>query len=100
MSNSFAIASSGLHAAQQRLDATAHNVANLGTEDAQRLRVEQVENPVTGGVQATTQREPQPGIRVEQEMVNAMEATYAFKAGLKMIQTQNSAIGSLLNERA
>ncbi len=46
-------AMSGFRAAATRLSNTAHNIANVNTEDAQRLRTEQVAVP-SGGTEAVT----------------------------------------------
>lgn len=100
MSNTFAIASSGLHAAQQRLNASAHNIANLGTDGMHRLRVDQTEAPATGGVLATTEREPEPGVSLQQEMLAQHDVTYSFQANLKTIKAQDALLGTLLDEHA
>lgn len=101
MSSITAIASSGLRAAQQRLDASAHNIANLQTPGMRPLRVEQAENAMPpGGVGTSVQRTPQSGVALEQEVVDQMSATYAFKANLRTLQTQDRMLGALLNERA
>ncbi len=101
MSSVFSIAQSGLQAAQQRLDASAHNIANTNTPGMRRLRVEQAENAVPpGGVNASVQREPQTGVALEQEVVEQMSATYAFKANLQTLKTHDRMLGALLNERA
>ncbi|WP_042422355.1 flagellar basal body rod protein FlgC [Comamonas granuli] len=101
MSSITAIASSGLRAAQQRLDASAHNIANAQTPGMRPLRVEQAEAATPpGGVRTSVQRASQPGVALEQEMVDQMSATYAFKANLRTLQTQDRMLGALLNEQA
>ena len=99
MSSISAIANSGLQAAQNRLGASAHNIANLNTPGFQRLRTEQAAVPGAGGVAATTQREPQ-GAALEQEVVEQMSATYAFKANLQVLKAEDRMMGSLLDVRA
>jgi flagellar hook protein FlgE len=99
MSSISAIANSGLQAAQNRLGASAHNIANLNTPAFQRLRTEQVAVASPGGVMATAQREPQ-GAALEQEVVEQMSATYAFKANLQVLKAEDRMMGSLLDVRA
>lgn len=100
MASLTSIASSGLQAAQLRLDASAHNVANMNTPGFRRHAVSQEAVPDSAGVRATVQRQPQEGVALEQEAVEQMSATYAFKANLQAIKTQDEMMGSLLNVRA
>lgn len=95
---------SGLQAAQLRLDAAANNVANAQTPGYRRETVAQQSAP-GGGVQAQLQRAPQPGAAleqdvVEQDVVEQLAATYAFKANLRTLQTQQHTLGALLDTRA
>lgn len=90
---------SGLQAAQLRLDAAAHNVANAQTPGYRRETVAQQSAP-GGGVQAQLQRAPQPGAALEQDVVEQLAATYAFKANLRTLQTQQHTLGALLDTRA
>lgn len=100
MSSAFAIASSGLQAAQLRLDSSAHNVANLDTPGFRRQAVQQQTAPDLGGVQAHTSRLPQPGAALEQEAVDQMAASYAFKANVLVLRTAREMTGALLDVRA
>ena len=100
MSSIFSIASSGLQAAQLRLDASAHNVANMNTPAFRRQSVALQAQPDQGGVRASVQREPQEGVALEQEAVEQMSATYAFKANLQTLQTEDRMLGALLNTQA
>ena len=100
MASISSIGQSGLQAAQMRLDASAHNTANMGTPGFRRLRTEQTEVAGQGGVATSVQRVPQEGVALEQEVVDQMTATYAFKANLKILQTEDRMLGALLNVRA
>lgn len=100
MSSLASIASSGLQAAQARLDASAHNTANMNTPGFRRLRAEPSEVAGRGGVATAVQRAPQEGVALEQEVVDQMTATYAFKANLQTIKTQDEMMGSLLDVKA
>ena len=62
MSSAFAIASSGLQAAQLRLDSSAHNVANMNTPGFRRQAVEQQDGQrnIESAVQPDTVFRDQP----------------------------------------
>ena len=100
MSSLASIASSGLQAAQMRLDASAHNVANMNTPNFRRSVVSQAARAEQGGVDASVQRAPGTGVALEQEVVDQMSATYAFKASVQLLRAQDSTLGSLLNVKA
>ncbi len=100
MASISSIAQSGLQAAQARLDASAHNTANMNTPGFRRLRAEPSEVAGRGGVATAVQRAPQEGVALEQEVVDQMTATYAFKANLQTLQTQDRMMGALLDVRA
>ena len=98
MSSLGSIASSGLGAAQLRLDASANNVANANTPNYRRQVVQQEAAADNAGVRATVQRQQDAeGVALEKEAVEQMSATYAFKANLQTIKTQDDMMGSLLN---
>ena len=100
MASLSSIGSSGLQAAQLRLDASA-NVANANTPGYRRLSVAQQAVADSAGVRATVEREAnEKGVALEQEAVEQMSATYAFKASLQTIKTQDQMLGSLLDVKA
>lgn len=95
------IGSSGLQAAQLRLDASANNVANMNTPNYRRQVVAQEEAADSAGVRATVQRQQEAeDVALEKEAVEQMSATYAFKANLQTIKTQDEMMGSLLDVKA
>ena len=101
MSSLSSFGSSGLQAAQLRLDASANNVANMNTPNYRRQVVQQEAAAGSTGVRATVQREPQAeGVALEKEAVEQISATYAFKANLQTIKAQDEMMGSLLNVKA
>jgi flagellar hook-associated protein FlgK len=101
MASISSIGSSGLQAAQLRLDASANNVANMNTPNYRRQVVAQEATANSAGVSATVQREPQAsGVALEQEAVEQMSATYAFKANLQTIKAQDQMMGALLDVKA
>lgn len=101
MSSLGSIASSGLGAAQLRLDASANNVANMNTPNYRRQVVQQEAAADSAGVRATVQRQQEAeGVALEKEAVEQMSATYAFKANVQTIKTQDEMMGSLLDVKA
>ncbi len=100
MASLSSIGNSGLQAAQLRLDASAHNVANLNTPGFRRQVVEQTESPGGAGVRASVQRSPQEGSALEQDAVEQKAATYAFKANVQVLKTNDRMMGALLDTKA
>lgn len=94
------IASSGLRAAQLQLDSSAHNVANLNTPGFKRQTVDLQEAPAQGGVRASLGRVPSEGSSLETEAVGQMAATYAFKANVQVLKTEDRMMGALLDVKA
>ena len=101
MASLSSIGSSGLQAAQLRLDASANNVANMNTPGYRRQVVTQQAVADNAGVRATVESEAnEKGAALEQEAVEQMSATYAFKASLQTLKTQDAMVGALLNVKA
>ncbi len=101
MASLSSIGSSGLQAAQLRLDASANNVANMNTPGYRRQAVAQQAVADSAGVRATVQRQQEAdGVALEKEAVEQMSATYAFKANLQTIKTQDEMMGALLDVKA
>ena len=90
------IAASGLQAAQQRMHASAHNTANLQTEDFDRHAVQQQARE-QGGVDARTVTQAQE-VSAQQEVVEQISASYAYLANLQVLRTDDRMRGSLLDE--
>ncbi len=115
---------SGLLAEQRRLDASAHNVANVGTDGFRGQGVTAQERPSGGvdvrvdtaevsaearqaqadaeGAQGEAQAEgavtqPRNDVNVVNETVNQVAAKAAFQANAKVLETQDRTIGSLLD---
>lgn len=99
MSAVSSIALSGMNAAQLRLDASAHNIANQQTEQFRRQEITQTATP-EGGVSASVRQLAVPGEAVAEDLVQQMSAGYSFVANLKVIETEKKMMGALLNERA
>lgn len=121
MSSLTSIAQSGLQAAQARLGAAAHNVANAQTPDFRRQTVTaQAVAPAgnaTGaaglngsgaaaaatsgqGVAVRTGQAAQTGANLVQDVVEQISARQAFVANLGVLKTSSDTLGSLLSVRA
>lgn len=96
MSSISAIAVSGMSAAQLRLQASAHNIANLSTEGFRRQQVQQTSNP-QGGVRTSITQALQPGQSLEAEVVAQLKAKNDFLASLAVFRTSDRMTGSLLD---
>ena len=94
-----AVALSGMRAAQTRLDASAHNVANQNTEQFRRQEVVNKE-AANGGVTATTTAASNEGAALETDMVAQLQAKNAFLANLAVFKTSDKMAGALLSAKA
>lgn len=103
-----AIGLSGMRAAQQRLDSSAHNIANLQTRGFQRQTVEQTAQPDLGGVN-TRQRAAPTGngegagdgfAHLADDMVEQRMSLYSFAANLKTVEAKDRMLGTLLDTQA
>ncbi|UXH80175.1 flagellar basal body protein [Roseateles amylovorans] len=96
MSISLSTALSGVSAANERLRASANNVANVNTDGYRRERVEAQTN-AAGGVSTRVTKLPEPGSDLAADVVEQKSATYAYVANLRVLQTQVRAEGALLD---
>ena len=97
--NTITTALSGLNAAALRLDTHAHNIANSLTPGLRRQTVVQQALP-SGGVAASVERAPAAGESLAHGLVGQLSASYAYRANLKVVQTQHELMGSLLDLEA
>ena len=100
MASISSIGSSGMQAAQMRLDASAHNVAKANTPNYRRTAVEQEAAPDNGGTRARMERQSNEKVALEKEAVEQISATYSFAANLLSVKTEGRLMGTLLDERA
>lgn len=100
MTSALSIASTGLHAAQLRLESSAHNVANLATPGFQAQGIGQHAIAPLGGVASYPERLPQGEVSLEREAVEQIAVSYAFKANALVLRTADDMLGSLLDVRA
>lgn len=98
MLGNISIITSGLALSQQRLEASAHNTANLNTRPAVVLRVEAHEGP-WGGVEGVVVAGEEPASPVAEsvEQISAGQQVVALK---KALQTQSDMVGRLLDLQA
>ena len=87
---------SGMHAAQTRLAASAHNIANLETEGFHRQTVSQ-RTPPAGGTLATVDTQTRSGHAIEADVVGLLQARNHFLANLAVFKTGDQMTGSLLD---
>ena len=97
MIHGLSISSSGLAFNEKRLNASAHNTANLTTEDAARAHVQAEEVP-GGGVRSRHSASDRD-IRVVDESVEQILAGHHFTANVRAAQTQDEMLGVLLDLR-
>jgi flagellar hook-associated protein FlgK len=96
MSSIPATALSGLSAAQRSLQVSAHNVANLGTDNFRRQELLPTTNH-SGGVATSIRQAAQPGNAIETDLVNQLQAKNAFLANLAVFRANDRMAGSLLD---
>jgi len=99
MNSTSSIALSGMNAAQQQLQASAHNVANAGTPGYRRLEARQTAQ-TGGGVTAEIQRTNAEGAALEADIVAQLQARNAYLANLSVFRSSHRMAGVLLNIRA
>lgn len=93
------IALSGLQHAQQRLQASAHNIANIATEDFAPQRAVGSAR-ADGGVDTRLQTGEASGVDLVSEIVEQVAASYAFRANVVSLQRADRLLGTLLDVRA
>ena len=94
------ISTSGLQAAQVRLQTSAHNIANTQTDGFHRQTVVQQARPAGAGVDATVVRSPTEAAALAADVVEQLSAKNAFLANAAVLRTGNRVLGSLLDDRA
>ena len=93
--NTLAVGVSGLHSAQVRLAASAHNVANLTTEGFRPVRTIQAEG-VAGGSTARIDQVRSPAeVDLIHETVERARASLQYTASLRLIAVEADLWGQL-----
>jgi flagellar hook protein FlgE len=97
--NTISTALSGMHAASLELATSAHNIANNLTPGFRRQSVARHASE-GGGVSAEVVQADAVGESLAEDIVTQMSASYAYKANLKLLKTQDELLGSLLDLKA
>jgi len=97
--NVTSIALSGMQAASTRLDAAANNIANSQTPGFRRDQVVQ-QTQEQEGVLTVVGKAQEVGPALAADIVEQMQATYAFRANLRTIEAEKRMSGSLLDIQA
>ncbi len=91
------IALSGMRSAQTRVAVSAHNVANLLTQDFRPQRAVQTSR-AGGGAEASVATSPAPeSVSLEREIVDQIVAKTQFKASARVLDAELEMRGSLLD---
>lgn len=90
---------SGMLAAQQRLGAAGHNIANAATPGFRRQTVDSAPQ-AGGGVTTTVRTADAPGEYLATDVVGLMTAKHAFGANLQVFRTQDAMLGRLLDTQS
>lgn len=97
MNDTLSIARSGMQSAQVRLRNSAHNVANVVTQDFKNHRTVQM-TQAGGGSRASTRIDSEPReVSLTNEFVEQSLASFQFKASARVVQTDLDLKGSLLD---
>jgi flagellar hook protein FlgE len=88
-----------MQAAQTRLNASASNIANVGTGGFRRQEVAQAAQP-EGGVSASDRRTHAEGFALETDLTAQLQAKNAFLANLTVFKTNDQMAGVLLDTKA
>lgn len=99
MNSISSISLSGMNAAQTRVSTSAHNVANLATDDFKRQETVQTAQ-AAGGVSTSVRESTRTGNALEQDVVTQLEAKNSFIANLAVFKTADKMAGALLDTRA
>ncbi|HEL4847708.1 MULTISPECIES: flagellar basal body protein [Stenotrophomonas] len=99
MDNVMGIALSGMRAAQQGVQVSAHNVANLATPGAQHLQLQR-NTTEQGGVQALVAPTGANAGAPLGDLLAAKAEVVAFAANATVIRRQDQMLGSLLDRDA
>lgn len=98
--NITSISLSGMNAAQTRLQASAHNVANLNTARFTRQEVSQSSTNGGGTLATVSTSASGSGNSLETDMVQQLQAKNAFLANLSIFKASNDMLGNLLDTTA
>jgi len=87
---------SGIRSALTRQATSAHNIANVNTDGFQPLRTIEEES-AAGGSSARVVRDDAPGVDLAGEAVEQIRSQYGLAANARVVKTQQSLLGSILD---
>jgi flagellar hook protein FlgE len=88
---------SGITSSSRRIGVSAHNLANLGTEDFRPLESHQSSVAEGGSEVRVTQAEEPRQVEIQDEFVEQIISSVQAKASMRTIETELELIGSLLD---
>ena len=97
MASALSIATSGMNAAQLSLQASAHNIANLGTKSFRREEVVQTKAANNAGVDASLTKADRSSSAIETDLVGLLQGKNAFLANLAVFRASDRMHGALLD---
>ncbi len=95
--DAFSIARSGIDAASARQAVSAHNVANLTSEDFRPLRTTQVERAAGGSEARVSQAASPEPVELSREIVEQVLARVQLEASLGVLRTSSEMTGRLVD---
>ncbi len=95
--DAFSAALSGLESSSRRQAVSAHNVANLNSEDFRPLRAEQTERKGGGSETRITQAPTPEPVELSREIVEQIRARVQFEASLGVLETRSDLTGRLVD---
>ena len=88
---------SGIQSAHARIGVSAHNLANLGTEEFKPLYARQISRS-EGGSEVHLQQDPNPrDVDVARELVDQMLASHQAEASARVVETVNELKGTIID---
>lgn len=98
-SSVFSIGLSGMQAAQASLDLSARHMAQSGTAAAQGQRLS-LQTVKTGGVRADLAPDTGKEEDLSRDLVSQRQALHLYVANLRIVQTADHLLGTLLDDLA
>ena len=86
--DTLSVAASGLRSAEIRLEAAAHNIANLGTEGVRPLRVIQEEHEAGGSTARVVRAESPHSVDSVEALVEQLRASYQYTASARLLAVE------------
>jgi flagellar basal body rod protein FlgG len=95
--DAFAIAASGMQAAQTQINVAANNIANQSTPGYKAQEVNLVDPPDDGGVEVAGVQSTDQPVDPATEMAKLRQAAFLYGANAMVVRAADNMYGSLLN---